>query len=62
MKSHFRGGEAALKSGEMYVIPQSIEHATSAENERQIMLVETAGTIKTGNVGGARTAADGTWI
>jgi mannose-6-phosphate isomerase-like protein (cupin superfamily) len=62
MKIHFRDGEVALKSGEMYVIPRGIEHTTSAENECQVMLVETAGTINTGNAGGARTAADGMWI
>lgn len=46
----------------MYVIPKGIEHNTSAKDECKIMLVETAGTINTGDAGGEKTAEDGVWV
>ncbi|MFC1976284.1 hypothetical protein ACFLXQ_07785 [Chloroflexota bacterium] len=42
--------------------PDFIEHKPFAERECQIMLVEPAGTINTGDTGGDLTAEDGVWI
>lgn len=44
------------------MVPTGIEHNTSAQDECQIVLVETAGTINTGDASGEKTAENGVWI
>ncbi len=46
----------------MFVIPKGVEHKTSAKAECKAMLVETAGTLNTGEVVGEKTAAADAWI
>ena len=58
----FRDGKVDLKSGEMFVVPKGVEHKPMAAHECKIMLIEPAGTINTGDAGGALTAKDGVWI
>jgi mannose-6-phosphate isomerase-like protein (cupin superfamily) len=62
MTIHFRDGEVALRSGEMFVIPKGVDHTPSAKRECKIMLVELVGTINTGNVQSDLTAKDGVWV
>jgi mannose-6-phosphate isomerase-like protein (cupin superfamily) len=62
MSLEFRNGKAALKAGEMFVVPKGVEHKSGAKKECQIMLVEPAGTINTGDAGGDLTAKDNIWI
>jgi mannose-6-phosphate isomerase-like protein (cupin superfamily) len=62
MMIHFRDGRIELKEGEMFVVPQGIEHKPVAEEECQIMLIEPAGTINTGDAGGEMTAQDEVWL
>jgi len=62
MEIHFRDGKVTLSAGEMYVVPKGVEHKPYAASECKLMLVEPAGTINTGEAGGARTAQDGVWI
>ena len=62
MTIHFRDGDVAVGAGEMFVIPRGVEHKTSAKAECQAMLVETAGTINTGEVVSEKTAATDAWI
>ncbi|MGH2362167.1 MAG: cupin domain-containing protein [bacterium] len=59
---HFRDGDVNLQRGELFVVPRGVEHKPSAVRECKIMLVETAGTVNTGDAGGPKTAADGVWI
>ena len=59
---HLRDGEILLKEGEMYVVPRGVEHKPSAQQECQIMLIEPAGTINTGEAGGDMTAESEVWI
>ena len=59
---YLRGGEVLLKEGEMYVVPKGVEHKPSAQQECQIMLIEPAGTINTGEAGGEMTAEEKVWI
>jgi mannose-6-phosphate isomerase-like protein (cupin superfamily) len=61
MTIHFRDGGVAIGEGEMFVIPKGEEHKTSAKAECKAMLVETAGTVNTGDVVSEKTAADA-WI
>ena len=62
MTIHLRDGEVPVRKGEMFVIPKGVEHKTSAEVECCAMLVETAGTVNTGDAGGDKTAPSDTWI
>ena len=62
MVIELRDGRVALKAGEMFVVPRGVEHRPRAENECKIMLVEPAGTVNTGDVGGGMTARNDVWI
>ena len=62
MSIDFRDGRVDLKSGEMFVVPKRAEHKPVAEKECEIMLVEPAGTVNTGDSGGEMTAQDNAWI
>jgi mannose-6-phosphate isomerase-like protein (cupin superfamily) len=58
----FRDGRVSLDEGEMFVIPKGVEHKPVAEAECQILLVEPAGTVNTGNVVNERTISNNDWI
>ena len=62
MRIDFRDGRVELKTGEMFVVPKGVEHKTGAAEECQVLLVEPAGTLNTGDAGGELTAADNVWI
>ena len=59
---HFRDGKVTLNEGEMYVVPQGIEHKPVAESECHILLIEPAGTVNTGDVVSEKTAPNDIWI
>ena len=59
---HFRDGVVTLHEGEMYVVPKGVEHKPVAEKECQILLVEPAGTVNTGDVASEKTAPNDVWI
>jgi mannose-6-phosphate isomerase-like protein (cupin superfamily) len=58
----FREGKVTLKAGELFVVPKGVEHRPVAENECQLLLIEPAGTINTGEVVEALTARDNVWV
>ena len=62
MQIDFHDGNVTLKAGEMVVVPKGAEHKPFAERECQVLLVEPAGTINTGDTGGEKTEADNIWI
>lgn len=62
MDIHFRDGRVTLREGEMFVVPKGVEHKPVANDECRILLVEPAGTVNTGNAGGALTADNNSWI
>jgi len=45
-----RTGDIELKEGEFLIVPRGVEHMPVAEEEVQIMLIEPAGTLNTGNL------------
>ena len=49
-----REGDVSLGEGEMFVVPNGVEHCPVAEEEAHLLLIEPAGTPNTGN---AETAA-----
>lgn len=51
-----------LEAGEMCVIPKGLEHKPIAKEECQILMVELAGTINTGDAGGEKTISQTEWI
>ncbi|MCX4728605.1 cupin domain-containing protein [Streptomyces sp. NPDC090052] len=53
----FRDGDVVLEPGELVVVPRGVEHRTVADEETAILLLEPAGTINTGDAGGAMTRA-----
>ena len=59
---HLRNGELLLETGELCVIPRGVKHKPAAEQECQILMVEPAGTLNTGDAGGDRTVEDTAWI
>ena len=54
----FRDRTVRLNPGEFLVVPRGVEHCPKAEAEVSIMLFEPAGTLNTGDAGGARTVAE----
>ena len=51
-----------LQRSEMFVVPKGVKHKPYAQDECHIMLVEPAGTLNTGDAGGARTLEQDIWI
>jgi mannose-6-phosphate isomerase-like protein (cupin superfamily) len=62
LRIEFRDGAVTLKAGEMFVVPQGIEHKPFAEREAKLLLIEPRGVPNTGGVGGDRTAPNDLWI
>ena len=62
MEIEFRDGEVTLRAGEMFVVPKGTEHRTRAPSECQVLLIEPAGVVNTGDAGGALTAANDVWV
>jgi mannose-6-phosphate isomerase-like protein (cupin superfamily) len=58
----FRDGKVNLNAGEMFIVPKGVEHKPFAEQECQLMLIEPAGTINTGNTITSLTQQENSWI
>ncbi|MEJ2412396.1 MAG: cupin domain-containing protein [Anaerolineales bacterium] len=59
---HLRDGKLQLEQGELCVIPRGVDHKPAAEHECQILMIEPAGTLNTGDAGGHRTIDNVEWI
>jgi len=57
----FRDRDVTLGPGELLVVPKGVEHLPVAEEECEVLLIEPAGTLNTGDAGGARTV-EPEWI
>ncbi len=62
LRIDFRDGQIFLKEGELFVVPKGVEHKPFAETECEMILIELAGTVNTGNAGGDKTAPTDVWI
>ncbi len=62
MQIELRDGCVELSTGEMYVVPKGVEHKPVAEKECQILLIEPAGVVNTGDAGGEMTAENDVWL
>ncbi|MEP6691426.1 MAG: cupin domain-containing protein [Gemmatimonadaceae bacterium] len=54
-RMEFRDRSVTLNTGDFIVVPRGVEHRPVADAEVEVILFEPAGTLNTGNVGGART-------
>ena len=57
-----RDGAVPLEAGELFVVPKGVEHRPVAEEECEVLLLEPAGTVNTGDADGDLTARDEPWI
>jgi mannose-6-phosphate isomerase-like protein (cupin superfamily) len=62
MAVEFRDSRVDLRKGEMLVVPRDVEHRPSAENECAALVIESAGTVNTGDAGGDLTKKSLDWI
>jgi mannose-6-phosphate isomerase-like protein (cupin superfamily) len=62
LRIDFRDGSVLLGPGEMFVVPQGVEHKPYAAREVKMLLIEPRGTLNTGQAGGERTAESDVWI
>lgn len=61
LRIDFDDGAASLGPGELLVVPRGVRHRPVAAEPCTILLVERAGTVNTGDAGGALTARSDTW-
>ena len=54
--------DVTVKAGEMHVVQKGVSHKPVADAECEILLIEPAGTLNTGEAGGDLTANDEPWI
>jgi mannose-6-phosphate isomerase-like protein (cupin superfamily) len=57
----FRDRDVTLGPGDLLVVPRGVEHLPVAEEECEVLLIEPAGTLNTGDAGGALTV-EPEWI
>ncbi len=57
-----RDRDVTVNAGELFVVPRGVEHKPIAEEECEILLIEPAGTVNTGDAGGELTATSEPWI
>ncbi|GGK34728.1 cupin domain-containing protein [Nocardia camponoti] len=51
-----RDGDVNVRPGQLFVVPRGVEHCPVADGEVHAMLIEPAGVVNTGDVGGPLTA------
>ena len=51
-----------VKAGEMHFMPKGVQHKPVAAYECEILVIEPAGTLNTGEAGGHLTAHEEPWI
>jgi mannose-6-phosphate isomerase-like protein (cupin superfamily) len=57
----YRDRRNVVRAGELFVVPKGVEHRPVAVEECEIVLIEPAGTVNTGDAGGDRTAPE-SWL
>ncbi len=57
-----RDRDVPVNAGEFFVVPKGVEHRPVAEAECELLLIEPAGTVNTGDAGGDLTATSEPWI
>ncbi|MBW2281579.1 MAG: cupin domain-containing protein [Deltaproteobacteria bacterium] len=55
---HLRDGSVDLGPGEFAIVPRGVEHKPEARPEAEVLLLEPASTLNTGNLRNERTVAE----
>ena len=58
----FQSKTMQLDAGELYVVPQGIQHRPYAKEECKILLIEPQGVVNTGEADSELTASNDVWI
>jgi mannose-6-phosphate isomerase-like protein (cupin superfamily) len=58
LRIQLRDREVTIHEGEFFIVPRGMEHLPIAEEEVQVLLLEPATTVNTGNVHNERTVED----
>jgi mannose-6-phosphate isomerase-like protein (cupin superfamily) len=53
-----RDRDIELEQGEMFIVPRGVEHCPRTDRDAHVLLIELAGTVNTGDAGGALTARE----
>ena len=59
---NYRDRAVTIRPGDIHVVPKGVEHKPSAQELCEIVMIEPAGTVNTGDAGGERTVTDLPWI
>ena len=59
---NYRDHSVTIRPGEIHVVPRGVEHKPAAEEVCEIIMIEPAGTLNTGDAGGERTVTKVPWI
>ena len=62
MRTKYEDRDVTVKAGGMHVVPKGVQHKPVAAEECEILVIEPAGTLNTGEAGGDLTAHEETWI
>lgn len=62
MNIALRDGQVRMHAGEMFVVPKGVDHKPFAPRECSVLLIESVGTVNTGNAGNDLTARNDIWI
>ncbi len=57
-----RDRDVVLSAGEFFIVSRGVEHIPVAAEECEVLLLEPAGTVNTGDAGGDRTVETAVWI
>jgi mannose-6-phosphate isomerase-like protein (cupin superfamily) len=58
LRMQLRDREVTIKAGEFFIVPRGVEHLPIADEEVQVVLLEPASTLNTGNLRNQRTVTE----
>lgn len=62
LRIDFEDSSRTIEAGELIVVPKGVRHKPYAEKLCKVLIIEPAGTINTGEAGGAQTAPNDVWV
>ena len=54
--------DVTLGAGEFFIVPKGVQHRPAAEHECEVVLLEPAGTVNTGDAEPSELTADAAWL
>jgi len=62
MQVGLRDRDVTIRAGEMFVVPQGVDHITRAAHECHALVIEPRGVVNTGDTVGVMTAPNDLWV